>query len=185
MVKLRLKRMGSINKPFYRIVSLDSRKKRDGAYLESIGYYDPKTDPFTLKVDTDRAIYWLGMGAQPSDTVRSLLKKAGVLQKWHEMKIAVKEEETDNSEKKETKKKEVKKTEEKVKKTAKPKATKKAEKIVEETVEEPKPTEEKVETEKKPVKKKVEATEEKIETPKAEEEPVEEKEAKPEVDAKE
>jgi len=178
MVKLRLKRMGSINKPFYRIVSLDSRKKRDGAYLESIGYYDPKTDPFTLKVDTDRAIYWLGLGAQPSDTVRSLLKKAGVLQKWHEMKIAAKDGETDNSEKKETKKKVVKKTEEEVKKTAKPKAKKKAEKIVEEVVEEPKPTEEKVETEKKSVKKKVE-------TPKAKEEPVEEKEAKPEVDAKE
>ena len=77
MVKLRLKRMGSINKPLYRIVTLDSRKKRDGAYLESIGYYDPKTDPFTLKVDVDRALYWLGVGAQPSDTVRSLLKKAG------------------------------------------------------------------------------------------------------------
>jgi small subunit ribosomal protein S16 len=132
MVKLRLKRMGSINKPFYRIVTLDSRKKRDGAYLESIGYYDPKTDPFTLKVDGDRAIHWLNLGAQPSDTVRSLLKKAGILQKWHEMKLATKSEETDVEEKKEAKKKTKKAVENK--KTAKPKAEKKEE-VVDETVE--------------------------------------------------
>jgi len=81
MVKLRLKRMGKIDTPFYRIVVLDSRKKRDGAYIESLGYYDPKTDPLTLKVDTDKAIQWLQKGAQPSDTVRSLLRKAGVLER--------------------------------------------------------------------------------------------------------
>lgn len=83
MVKLRLRRMGTIDKPFYRIVAVDSRKKRDGKYLENIGYYDPKTTPLTLKVDLDRALYWLGVGAQPSETVRSLLRKAGVLEKWH------------------------------------------------------------------------------------------------------
>jgi len=83
--------MGSINKPFYRIVSLDSRKKRDGAYLESIGYYDPKTEPLTLQVDTNRALYWLGVGAQPSNTVRSLLKKAGIMEKFHESKLAAAE----------------------------------------------------------------------------------------------
>ncbi|MCF7918912.1 MAG: 30S ribosomal protein S16 [Candidatus Cloacimonetes bacterium] len=93
MVKLRLKRMGTIDKPFYRIVAVDSRKKRDGAYLENIGYYDPKTDPLTLKIESDRALYWLGVGAQPSDTVRSLLRKAGVLQKWHTMKFTAKAEE--------------------------------------------------------------------------------------------
>ena len=65
MVKLRLKRMGAINKPFYRIVIVDSRKKRDGKYLESVGYYDPKTEPFTLKVDIDKCIKWLKVGAQP------------------------------------------------------------------------------------------------------------------------
>lgn len=92
MVKLRLKRMGTINKPFYRIVAVDSRKKRDGKYLESVGYYDPKTDPLTLKVDADRALYWLGVGAQPSDTVRSLLRKAGVLEKWHKMRFTKKED---------------------------------------------------------------------------------------------
>ena len=92
MVKLRLKRMGTIDKPFYRIVAVDSRKKRDGKYLDNIGYYDPKTDPLTLKIDSDKALYWLGVGAQPSDTVRSLLRKAGVLEKWHSMKFADKNE---------------------------------------------------------------------------------------------
>ncbi|MCD6182448.1 MAG: 30S ribosomal protein S16 [Candidatus Cloacimonetes bacterium] len=83
MVKLRLTRMGAINKPFYRIVAVDSRVKRDGKYIESVGYYDPKTDPLTLKVDIDKSIEWLKKGAQPTDTVRSLLKRAGVLEKWH------------------------------------------------------------------------------------------------------
>lgn len=133
MVKLRLKRMGKINKPFYRIVCLDSRKKRDGAYLESIGYYDPKTEPLTLKVDTDRALYWLSNGAQPSDTVRSLLKRAGIMQKFHELKFAAQEtEDTDEKkkEKKVTKKADKPAKEEKV---AESKETKQAEK---ETVEE-------------------------------------------------
>ncbi len=87
MVKLRLKRMGANDQPFYRIVAVDSRVKRDGKYIECIGWYDPKPHPFKLNVETERAIYWLGVGAQPSDTVRSLLRKAGVLQIWHERKI--------------------------------------------------------------------------------------------------
>ncbi len=95
MVKLRLKRMGAINRPFYRIVAVDSRKKRDGAYLEAVGYYDPKTDPFTLKVDIEKSIKWLEVGAQPSDTVRSLLRKAGVMEKWHNMKLGIEVEETE------------------------------------------------------------------------------------------
>ena len=86
MVKLRLRRMGAINQPFYRIVAVDSRKKRDGKYIESIGWYDPKPDPSQMKIDTERALYWLGVGAQPSDTVRSLLRKASVLQIWHNSK---------------------------------------------------------------------------------------------------
>ncbi|MCD6176475.1 MAG: 30S ribosomal protein S16 [Candidatus Cloacimonetes bacterium] len=110
MVKLRLKRMGKIDTPFYRIVVLDSRKKRDGAYIESLGYYDPKTDPLTLKVDTDKAIEWLQKGAQPSDTVRSLLRKAGVLEKWHNLKMGVTEEKEKETEVDKTAKK---KTEEK------------------------------------------------------------------------
>jgi len=78
--------MGAINQPFYRIVAVDSRKKRDGKYIECIGWYDPKPDPSKIKIDTERALYWLGVGAQPSDTVRSLLRKAGVLQIWHNSK---------------------------------------------------------------------------------------------------
>jgi small subunit ribosomal protein S16 len=87
MVKLRLRRQGAINKPFYRIVAVDSRLKRDGKYLESIGYYDPKTEPFVLKVDTEKALKWLRVGAQPSDTVHSLLKRAGVMEKWHAIRF--------------------------------------------------------------------------------------------------
>lgn len=90
VVKLRLRRMGAIDKPFYRIVAVDSRKKRDGKYLESVGYYDPKTDPFTLKIDTEKSLKWLEVGAQPSETVRSLLRKAGVLEKWHSTKFNTK-----------------------------------------------------------------------------------------------
>ena len=87
MVKLRLKRMGTINKPFYRIIAIDARKKRDGKYLESLGYYDPKTDPLTLKVDVDKSIKWLKVGAQPTDTVRSLFRRAGIMEKWHNLKL--------------------------------------------------------------------------------------------------
>jgi len=90
MVKLRLRRMGSNDAPFYRIVAVDSRKKRDGQYIECIGWYDPKPNPLKLNVDNTLAIKWLSVGAQPSDTVRSLLRKAGVLQIWHEQKLAQK-----------------------------------------------------------------------------------------------
>jgi len=84
--------MGTVDKPFYRIVAVDSRKKRDGKYLECVGYYDPKTDPLTLKVDADRSLYWLGVGAQPSDTVRSLFRKAGLMEKWHNLRYTAKTE---------------------------------------------------------------------------------------------
>lgn len=135
MVKLRLRRMGTIDKPFYRIVAVDSRKKRDGAYLESVGYYDPKTDPLTLKVDIERSLYWLGVGAQPSDTVRSLLRKAGVMEKWHKIKFGEKTEEP-----KEKKKKTAKKvTKPKTKKPTKPAAKKAKKKITKEKVTEEKP----------------------------------------------
>lgn len=87
MVKLRLRRMGANDQPFYRIVAVDARVKRDGKYIESVGWYDPKPDPSKINTDTERAIYWLSVGAQPTDTVRSLLRKAGVLQIWHERKV--------------------------------------------------------------------------------------------------
>ena len=79
MVKIRLKRMGMKKKPFYRIVITDSRSSRDGACIEEIGYYNPLVNPAEIKIDGDRAKYWLGVGAQPSDTVRALLKKGGAL----------------------------------------------------------------------------------------------------------
>ena len=74
MVKIRLKRMGMKKKPFYRLVVTDSRSPRDGRFIEEIGYYDPMTHPAEIKVDNERAKYWLGVGAQPTDTVARLLK---------------------------------------------------------------------------------------------------------------
>lgn len=79
MVKIRLRRMGAKKAPFYRIVVADSRAPRDGAFVEEIGYYNPLTDPIELKVDNDRAVYWIKNGAQPTDTVRALLKKSGAI----------------------------------------------------------------------------------------------------------
>ena len=78
MVKLRLRRMGAKKRPSYRIVAADSRSPRDGAFIESVGYYDPITDPATINVNLDRARHWIDNGAQPTDTVRSILKRAGV-----------------------------------------------------------------------------------------------------------
>lgn len=79
MVKIRLKRMGMKKKPFYRIVVTDSRNARDGRFIEEIGYYNPLTEPIDLKINEERCKYWLGTGAQPTDTTRALLKKGGVL----------------------------------------------------------------------------------------------------------
>ena len=79
MVKIRLKRMGAKKNPFYRLVVADSRYPRDGRFLEEIGYYNPTTNPSEVKIDIDRAKDWLSKGAQPTDTVRALLKKNGVL----------------------------------------------------------------------------------------------------------
>lgn len=76
MVKIRLRRMGAKKKPFYRIVVADSRAPRDGRCIEEIGTYDPLTQPGTITVDKERAEYWIKQGAQPTDTVRVLLKKA-------------------------------------------------------------------------------------------------------------
>lgn len=80
-VKIRLKRLGAKKAPFYRIVVADSRSPRDGKSIAEIGYYDPKKDPAIIKVDVEAAKKWLGTGAQPSDTVKALLKKAGVIEK--------------------------------------------------------------------------------------------------------
>ena len=76
--KIRLKRLGAKKKPFYRIVVADSRAPRDGRFIEEIGSYNPNVTPAEVRVDVEKAQKWLNTGAQPSDTVRSLLKKAGV-----------------------------------------------------------------------------------------------------------
>ncbi len=75
-VRLRLTRMGAKKKPFYRIVAADARSPRDGRFIEKLGYYDPMQEPPLIKVDLDRVDYWLSVGAQPSETVHSLVKKA-------------------------------------------------------------------------------------------------------------
>lgn len=79
MVKIRLRRMGAKKAPYYRIVVADSRSPRDGRCIEEIGAYNPLTEPATITVDSEKARTWIQNGAQPTDTVRGLLKKAGVL----------------------------------------------------------------------------------------------------------
>ena len=79
MVKIRLRRMGAKKAPFYRIVVADSRYPRDGRFIEEIGTYNPCTDPAEIKIDLERAEAWIKTGAQPTETVRDLLKKAGAL----------------------------------------------------------------------------------------------------------
>jgi len=76
-LKLRLTRMGSKKKPFYRIVAVDSEARRDGRALDYVGYYNPMTEPADIKIDQEKVKSWIERGAQPTDTVRSLLKKAG------------------------------------------------------------------------------------------------------------
>ena len=79
-VKIRLKRMGMKKKPFYRVVGADERSPRDGRFIEEIGTYDPMQNPAEIKIDNDKALQWLKNGAQPTATVRVLLKKTGAIQ---------------------------------------------------------------------------------------------------------
>ncbi len=79
MVKIRLRRMGAKKAPFYRIVVADSRYPRDGRFIEEIGYYDPMQEPSVVKVDPEKAKDWMAKGAQPTDTVKALFKKHGVI----------------------------------------------------------------------------------------------------------
>ena len=80
-VKLRLRRIGKKKQPIYKVVAADSRSPRDGKFLEAIGLYNPLTDPLTLEIKEDRALYWLNVGAQPTDTVKSLLSQKGIILK--------------------------------------------------------------------------------------------------------
>jgi small subunit ribosomal protein S16 len=83
MVRIRLRRQGAKKQPTYRVVVADSRSPRDGRFIENIGFYNPRTDPPTITIKGERALYWLGQGAQPSDPVLRMLKKTGV---WQEFK---------------------------------------------------------------------------------------------------
>lgn len=85
-VKLRLKRMGAKQKPFYRIVAADARSPRDGRFIETVGTYNPITKPAEIKIDKELALKWLKNGAEPTDTVRSLLRNEGILKEFSELK---------------------------------------------------------------------------------------------------
>ncbi|EFR31133.1 30S ribosomal protein S16 [Eremococcus coleocola] len=87
-VKIRMKRMGSKRRPFYRLVVADSRSPRDGRIIEQIGTYNPVSADKELKIDEELALKWLANGAQPSDTVRNLFSKQGIMQKFHDSKYA-------------------------------------------------------------------------------------------------
>jgi small subunit ribosomal protein S16 len=89
MVKIRLRRTGAKKKPTYRVVIADARAPRDGRFVEIIGYYDPRTEPATFNIQEDRALYWLSIGAQPTDVVRKLLTKSGTLERFAQAKTAV------------------------------------------------------------------------------------------------
>ena len=78
-VKMRLRRMGAKKAPFYRVIVADSRSPRDGRFIDELGYYNPLTNPAEIKIDAEKAKKWLGNGAQPTETVKSLLKKSGIV----------------------------------------------------------------------------------------------------------
>ncbi|NLC95824.1 MAG: 30S ribosomal protein S16 [Bacilli bacterium] len=86
MVKLRLQRLGAKKRPFYRIVASDSRFPRDGRFIEIVGTYNPLTSPAEVKIDEEKALKWLNNGAQPTDTVRSLLSRVGIWEKFKNQK---------------------------------------------------------------------------------------------------
>ena len=88
MVKLRLKRMGKKGMPFYRIVAADSRSPRDGRFIEQLGTYDPRQEPAVVTIKEEETLKWLKNGAQPSDTVRNILSKEGIMKQLHEEKNA-------------------------------------------------------------------------------------------------
>ena len=100
-VRIRLQRHGKKRRPFYRLVAADSRSQRDGRFIERIGYYDPMTDPANIVIDAEKALKWLRTGAQPSDTAKALMSKAGVWEKFINEKLGqpapVPEEESTSS----------------------------------------------------------------------------------------
>ena len=92
MVKIRLTRVGRTHAAFYRLIVADSRRARDGKFIEIIGKYQPVVKGTQVTVDEERALYWLNNGAQPTETVRALLRKQGILEKYHNGKVAARKE---------------------------------------------------------------------------------------------
>ncbi|MCD6600202.1 MAG: 30S ribosomal protein S16 [Dehalococcoidia bacterium] len=88
MVKIRLQRVGRKHKPIYRVVAADSKSPRDGAFIEIIGYYNPLPDPASVNIDKEKALKWLNYGAQPTDTVHSLLRKLGIVDKFKQQQVS-------------------------------------------------------------------------------------------------
>ena len=127
--KIRLKRIGRRNSPFYRMIAIDSRKRRDGAAIEQLGWYNPIDTNHSYDLDQDRIIHWLGEGAEPTDAAKKLLRNAGISHRWHLMKQGISESEIE----KEMKKWEL--SREDVLKARSEKAEKKAEEKVEEVKE--------------------------------------------------
>lgn len=82
MVKIRLQRFGTTKRPFYRIVAADAKKRRDGRYLEIVGLYDPTKQPAFVQIDSEKALEWLQNGAQPTETVKNLFTKAGIIKQF-------------------------------------------------------------------------------------------------------
>ena len=93
-VRIRLRRMGRKKRPFYRIVAADSRSPRDGRFIETLGTYNPLTEPATVEVKEERIFYWLQNGAQPTQTVKNLLRRKGIWLKWDLMKHGADEAKT-------------------------------------------------------------------------------------------
>lgn len=91
-VRIRLRRMGSKKRPFYRVIVANSTSPRDGRFIDQLGYYNPLTDPATVKIDADKAILWLERGAQPSDTAADILRREGITARLEEAKAAKKAE---------------------------------------------------------------------------------------------
>lgn len=90
MVKLRLKRMGTKKRAFYRIIAIDSREKRDGKAIEELGFYDPIKQPAEVKIDKEKSLEWLKKGAQPTDTVKNLFSNEGIMKEFHDYKYSKK-----------------------------------------------------------------------------------------------
>ena len=141
MVKIRLRRIGAKKRPFYRIVVADSRTARNGRFIESVGTYDPNQDPPVIKVERERIEYWLGIGAQPSDTTRGLLKKqgflGGVVEKKAEPKKSTKATKAAKAAEKKTEELVAEKAEEPIVEKIEEPVVEKAEEPVAEKVEEP------------------------------------------------